>query len=83
MTVGLKRGYKYREFCGSKRYPNLLLRCVLMIYAGIDIAKNKHDCFIANSDGEALFRIFTIQNNREGFDTLFSKIQSLSTDLPI
>ena len=26
-----------------------------MIYVGIDIAKDKHDCFIINSDGEILF----------------------------
>ncbi len=28
-----------------------------MIYVGIDIAKDKHDCFITNSDGEALFNV--------------------------
>ncbi|MCU0081233.1 IS110 family transposase, partial [Extibacter muris] len=33
-----------------------------MIYVGIDIAKDKHDCFITNSDGEALFNVFTIPN---------------------
>ncbi len=27
-----------------------------MIYVGIDIAKDKHDCFITNSDGEILFK---------------------------
>ena len=42
-----------------------------MIYVGIDVAKDKHDCFITNSDGEVLFQVFTIQNNREGFDNLF------------
>ena len=42
-----------------------------MIYVGIDIAKNKHDCFITNLDGEVLFKSFTISNNREGFETLF------------
>ena len=52
-----------------------------MIYVGIDVAKDKHDCFITNSDGEILFPVFTIQNNRDGFDELFSKIQSTSSDL--
>ena len=52
-----------------------------MIYVGIDVAKDKHDCFITNSDGEVLFRVFTIQNNREGFDALFSRIQSVSPDM--
>ena len=31
-----------------------------MIYVGIDVAKDKHDCFIKNSDGEVLFKAFTI-----------------------
>ena len=81
MTVDLERGYKRREPCGPKQYLNLLLRSVLMIYVGIDVAKDKHDCFITNSDGEVLFQVFTIQNNREGFDALFSRIQSVSPDM--
>ena len=52
-----------------------------MIYVGIDVAKDKHDCFITNSNGEVLFQVFTIQNNREGFDSLFSRIQSVSPDM--
>ena len=52
-----------------------------MIYVGIDVAKDKHDCFITNSDGEALFQVFTILNNRDGFDQFFSRIQSISQDL--
>lgn len=52
-----------------------------MIYVGIDVAKDKHDCFIANSDGAVLFKAFTIPNNREGFETLFQRIESVSDDL--
>lgn len=52
-----------------------------MIYVGIDVAKDKHDCFITNSDGEVLFRSFTISNNREGFESLFQRIESVSDDL--
>ena len=51
-----------------------------MIYVGIDVAKDKHDCFITDSDGEILFPVFTIQNNRDGFDDLFAKILSISSD---
>jgi len=51
-----------------------------MIYVGIDVAKDKHDCFITNSDGEVLYKPFTISNNREGFDTLFQRIESVSDD---
>ncbi|EDS06248.1 transposase [[Clostridium] scindens ATCC 35704] len=56
-------------------------RRFLMIYVGIDVAKDKHDCFITNSDGEVLFKPFTISNNREGFETLFERISSVSDDL--
>ena len=52
-----------------------------MIYVGIDVAKDKHDCVITNSDGEVLFKSFTISNNREGLETLFQRIESVSEDL--
>lgn len=52
-----------------------------MIYVGIDVAKDKHDCFISNSDGEVLFNAFTFPNNREGFNALYQKIQSVTNDL--
>ena len=52
-----------------------------MIYVGIDVAKDKHDCYIVNSDGEVLADVFTIQNNREGFNLLFQRLQSVAPDL--
>ena len=52
-----------------------------MIYVGIDVAKYKHDCYICNSDGEALIEPFTIENNYEGFDLLFQRIKSTTKDL--
>lgn len=52
-----------------------------MIYIGIDVAKDKHDCFITNSEGDVLFKSFTIPNNREGFESLFERILSVSNDL--
>ncbi|MCX4349974.1 MAG: IS110 family transposase [Alphaproteobacteria bacterium] len=51
-----------------------------MIYVGIDVAKDKHDCFISNSDGEVLFKAFTIPNSLDGFNELCSKICSVSDD---
>ena len=48
-----------------------------MIFVGIDVAKDKHDCFITNSDGEVLFKAFTIPNNLEGFNELYQKISSV------
>lgn len=49
-----------------------------MIFVGIDVAKDKHDCFILNSEGTVLADVFTIANNRIGFETLLSRIQSCS-----
>ncbi len=39
-----------------------------MIYVGIDVAKDKHDCFITTSDGEVLFKSFASSNNRDEFE---------------
>lgn len=47
-----------------------------MICVGIDVAKDKHDCFILSSEGEVLADVFTISNNAEGF--LFCVLQAFS-----
>lgn len=47
-----------------------------MICVGIDVFKDKHDCFILSSEGEVLANVFTIPNNAEGFDTLLQTIQN-------
>ena len=52
-----------------------------MIYVGIDVAKDKHDCFIINSDGEVLFKAFSITNNLDGFNDLYQKIKSVMEDV--
>ena len=52
-----------------------------MIYIGIDVAKDKHDCFITNSDSEVLFKAFTIANNLDGFNDLYQKIESVMEDI--
>ena len=52
-----------------------------MIYVGIDVSKDKHDCFITNSDGEVLFKVFTIANNLDGFNDLYQKIESVMKDI--
>ena len=52
-----------------------------MIFVGIDVAKNKHDCFISNSDGKILFHSFTITNNLDGFTRLYQKILSVMKDI--
>lgn len=51
-----------------------------MIYVGIDVAKDKHDCVITNSDGEVLAKAFSFPNTLEGFNTLFQRISSVSNN---
>ena len=47
-----------------------------MVCVGIDVAKDKHDCFIFDSEGEVLADVFTVANNREGFETLLQRLRS-------
>ena len=50
-----------------------------MICVGIDVSKDKHDCFILSSEGIVLADVFTIPNNLEGFNTLLDKLRACST----
>lgn len=52
-----------------------------MIYVGIDVAKDKHDCYIVGADGQPFSNVFTILNNRFGFDELFQKIHCAERNL--
>jgi transposase len=49
-----------------------------MIFVGIDVAKDKHDCAILNQD-KVLLDLFSIANNRDGFETLMQRIRSCTT----
>ena len=51
-----------------------------MIYVGIDVAKDKHDCFIASSDGEIIKDVFTFENNMGGFNSLLAAIPNIPKD---
>ena len=50
-----------------------------MVSIGIDVSKDKHDCFILSSEGEVLADAFTVPNNMEGFTTLLERIQDCTT----
>ena len=52
-----------------------------MIIVAVDVAKDKHDCFITNTDGEVLFDSFVIRNDQNGFENLFEKIRSVTDSL--
>ena len=47
-----------------------------MIFVGIDVAKDKHDCFIISSEGEVLADVFTVSNSKEGFEHLLQTINT-------
>jgi len=48
-----------------------------MIYVGIDVAKNKHDCCILDSEGKVV-STFTFENSKSGFEKLISSITRFS-----
>ena len=45
-----------------------------MIYVGIDVASNKHDCFLINEKRGTYSSVFTISNDLEGFKKLHKAI---------
>lgn len=51
----------------------------MIVSVGIDVAKDKHDCFIQSSEGEVLVDVFTIPNNMDGFRSLLEKIRACTT----
>ena len=52
----------------------------LMIYVGIDIAKQTHYAAIMNSDGEILSEPFAFSNDYSGFDKLLQQLNNYSKD---
>ena len=48
----------------------------MVVSVGIDVSKDKHDCFIVSSEGEVLADAFMIPNNMDGFHRLLQRIQS-------
>ena len=51
----------------------------MVISVGIDVSKDKHDCFIVSSEGEVLADVFTVPNNMDGFHCLLQRIQDCTT----
>ena len=50
----------------------------MTIAVGIDVSKDKHDCFIVSSEGEVLADVFSVPNTMDGFRCLLQKIQDCS-----
>ena len=49
-----------------------------MFYIGIDVSKDKHDCFCCNDDLQPVFQ-FQFSNDSIGFNLLFKAIKSLDS----
>lgn len=49
-----------------------------MIYVGIDVAKDKHDCCITNDNVEVVVKPFSFQNSIDGFNSLLQMIHTIS-----
>ena len=52
-----------------------------MICVGIDVSKDKHDCFILDSEGRVLHNVFTVTNDQIGFNQLYQELCSVAQDL--
>ena len=79
MTFYLEQGYNGRKVCGNNSV-NSFKESFTMICIGIDVAKDKHDCCILNSDGEILRDVFTFPNTADGFDMLYRAITDAIPD---
>ena len=51
----------------------------MIVSVGIDVSKDKHDCFIVNSEGDVLADVFTIPNTLDGFICLLQRIRDCTT----
>ena len=51
-----------------------------MIFVGIDVSKDKHDCCILSQDGQVLAKPFSVPNSIDGFNVLFSAITSCESN---
>lgn len=54
-----------------------------MFLVGIDVAKDKHDCFICDSEGNVIKDVFTFSNDREGFNLLLSFMPTSSENVKV
>ena len=52
-----------------------------MICVGIDVSKDKHDCFIMDSEGHVLRDVFPVTNDQIGFNQLYQTLCSVVPDL--
>ena len=52
-----------------------------MVFVGIDVAKETHECRILNEYDEDLCKVFSFKNTAKGFNELYEKILSVEPDI--
>lgn len=78
MTFHLARGYVGTNKSVDQSSVKKYFGGSAMFYAGIDVAMDKHDCVVLDSDGNCIVEVFTFKNSRDGFKTLKKVLQSCS-----
>ena len=49
----------------------------MTFFVGIDVAKFKHDCFIADDNGRVIKDSFSFKNDKDGFNILLLALNEL------
>jgi len=69
-----------KKFVANESSTTSLIRsCFIMLFVGIDIAKNKHDMAVIDSKGNILLKHLNFANSKEGFDKLHTKLMELAS----
>jgi transposase len=69
-----------RELRQTAKYQIFFTEVLPMFYAGIDISKYKHDCFILSDFGEVVNDGFAFSNTANGFAQLQQVLDELGHD---
>ena len=60
--------------------PTIKQEIPYMLYVGIDVAKDKHDCCFVDNMGEIVVKNLRIKNSLEGFMRLIQRIDNFASD---
>lgn len=58
----------------------LIFGGALMLYVGIDVAKNKHDFTVLDGTGKQVLKTITFTNRKQGFELLHNTLKQLGQD---
>ena len=61
--------------------PIFIKDVIFMFFVDIDVAKDKHDCLIFNSNGEVVKEVLTFSKDLDGFNLSLASIPNPSENL--